>query len=188
MGQKMKNDKHTPSVCIIDDSPTTVKLYNYLFSNILMNPMIFTFTHPMKVNIENFKTCDLIVIDEIMEGMTGTQFLHDVIVNHFQQRFHDFPNVIFISSLDMGDMHERIKAYGLDHLIPSYRVLEKPVTPIEIKNTLLSICPTMEHHVAKKVLMPNSELPWKVAMSKAFHEIFGLKEPKSTSSQCFVSI
>jgi CheY-like chemotaxis protein len=188
MGKKMTNDIiKAPSVCIIDDSPMTAKLYSFLFHQLLINPLIQTYTHPFEVSIKNLRCCDLIVIDEIMEGMTGTNFIYQTIKCNFESKYHLFPNVIFVSSLDPGDIHERVKSLNLDHMIPAYRVLEKPLIPAVMKATVMSICPDLHKFIDPHATTPNPNLPWGAALRQSFYEIVGIKNPPPCK-HCVVSL
>jgi hypothetical protein len=186
MGEKMIEIK-APSICIIDDSSIATQMYAFIFHQLLFNPLIRTYNHPFDVNITNLKCCDLIVIDEIMEGMTGTNFIYHSITKNFENNYHLFPNVIFVSSLDPGDIHERVKSLHLDLIIPAYRVIEKPLVPAQIKAAVMSICPDLHKFIDPHAKVPNSDLPWKTALLQSFYEISGIK-PKSPSKHCIVSM
>lgn len=184
MGEKVVE---MPSVCIIDDSLMATKIYRYLIEQLLVDPKVTTFNHPWDVNVLEFKQCSLIIIDEIMDDMTGTDFLKSVLNEHFDGRFHEFPNVIFASSLDSGDINERIKSKRLDTMIPAYRVIQKPITPAILRQAIISICPNLEKKIRKDSITPNSELPWLVSIKKAIDEIIGINEPKPTN-HCMVCL
>lgn len=176
-----------PSICIVDDSAMTTKIFRYLIEQFLVEPKVTTFNHPWEVNLLEFAKCNLIIIDEIMDDMTGTDFIEDVMKEHFHGRYHDFPNVIFASSLDPGDLNERIKVKRLDTMIPSFRVIEKPLTPEILRSAVLSICPNLHKCVIPNAMIPNSELPWFVSIKKACDEVFGLSNVKPTK-HCFVTM
>lgn len=176
-----------PSICIIDDSSVTTKIYGYLFNQFLVNPNISLFNHPWDINIHKLKKCDLIIIDEIMNDITGTQFIHDTINEYFKNDYHNFPNVIFISALDIGDIAERVKSLGIDKKIPAYRICQKPIIPEQLKSIVVSICPNLKKCLITNAVVPNSSLPWKSAMSRAIHEIFGI-DYKDEPGKCTLSI
>ena len=180
----MNNKK--PSVCIIDDSAMTTKLYRYLIEQFLEEPKVSTFTHPWDVNVLKLDGCGLLIIDEVMDDMSGTEFLEQVLTEHFAGHYHDFPNVIFASSLEPGDLIERIKARRLDTMLPAFRVLQKPLTPTMLRTTMLSLCKNLERYLQPNIEIPNSELPWHVSIKKAVDEILGLKDSKPTK-HCMIA-
>lgn len=177
-----------PSICIIDDSSMTTKIYRYLVNQFLLDPNVSTYNHPWDVNVLKFSSCDLIIIDEIMDDVTGTEFIEEVLHELYQGRYHEFPNVIFASSLDAGDLHERIKLKKIDTMIPSYRVLQKPLSPESLKETIKAICPSIGECIVENSVVPNSELPWLVSIKKAWNEIFGIKEDQTTTSHSLISL
>lgn len=176
-----------PSICIIDDSAMTTKIYRYLIQKFFIDPKVTTFNHPWDVNLLELNTCDLIIIDEVMDDITGTEFLAEVLIEQFEGRYHEFPNVIFISSLDSGDLNERIKIKKLDLMIPSFRVMRKPITPITLKNAITSICPNLCDCIIPDASLPNSELPWIISIKKALDEICGVTDTKPTK-HCMISL
>jgi hypothetical protein len=176
-----------PCICVIDDSMMTTTIYEYLFHQFFKNPKVSVYNHTWDVDIRNFGMCDLLMIDEIMDDMSGTQFIKELLVHYYHGRYHEFPNVIFASTLQTGDLHERIKSIGIDLLIPAYRVLQKPLNPNQMKQTILSICPNMEHCITQTALAPNSELPWAVSVQIAAMEIFGVKGGRDLKN-CMISV
>ena len=179
-------DQH-PCICVIDDSQMTTTIYKYLFYQFFNDPIVSVFNHPWDVDIRDFSMCDLLMIDEIMDDMSGTEFIKDLLVHRYHGRYHEFPNVIFASTLQTGDLHERIKAIGIDLLIPAYRVLQKPLNPEHLKKTILSICPNMEHCIVKSALAPNPELPWSISIQISAMEIFGIKGGNDLKN-CMISV
>lgn len=188
MGKEMTIKPKSPAVCIIDDSAMTTKIYSYLVKQFLDKPDVSVFNHPWDVDIRKMSSCDLIIIDEVMDDITGTSFIQEVLNDHFKGRYHEFPNVIFASSLDSGDIHERIKSKRLDKMIPSFRVLTKPISPEVFRTTMISICPRLEFCMMDTVEIPNSELPWLISVKKAIDEILGISEDNQKTPHCMITI
>lgn len=156
MGAGIETENH---VCLIDSSKETISRLSFLVDSILMNARVSIHNSPASVNYESIKQCSLVIISEIMEDMTGTEFIGKLYDSYYMDEMERFPNIIFLTHLSMIEMVERLRYEDIFNKIPSFRILQKPVEPIELKRAITEICPVMCATVKNNIVVPKTLSP-----------------------------
>lgn len=171
-------DYDNPKICIVDSSLITCTLLYRKLEDIIPNSDIVYYIDPADLLLDKLKSCDLIIIDELLSHHRGTEvigYLYDFMKNEAEEhnmseeKFNDkFPRIIFFTYLNKGNIISRLKDEGIYDKLPYYTILEKPLELNGLENVLRELCPSV---MAKpwEPQEPTSSL--KLALS-GFREIF----------------
>lgn len=163
-------------VCIVDNCITTTYLLENVFHAIWQDQVeVIRFTSINSFNISVLQSCQLLIIDQILDGCTGTEVL---------QQYYEIYNskipTILMSALPPKILESEVKKSKILDYNPNIVLLSKPFTIDDLKVALcyicIDFCDETLFHVLKKKKHSDS------------HKLSALEKVKTTFSELFTVV
>lgn len=177
-------------ICIVDSSLITCTLLYRRLEELMPDSEITYYLDPSDLLLENLRSCDLIVIDELLSHYKGTEVighLYDYISEKSLCECDEeckFPKIIFCSSLPSEQLVSRLTEEKIIDKIPAYEILHKPISPGELEDAVYSLCALDQvssnaDQYLEYVSSPSPIHLFFVGVTEVFKSIFLVNIPKS---------
>jgi hypothetical protein len=174
----------------VDSSLITCTLLYRRIEELIPDSDITYYIDPSDLLLENLRSCDLIVIDELLSHYRGTEVighLYDYITENTSDSCPidcRFPKVIFCSSLSEEQLTARLIEEKIIDKIPSYEILHKPISPGDLEDALYNLWDTdkiesTENQYLENIKSPSPFALFVVGVTEVLKSVFTFNIPKS---------